>query len=70
LFADDKKLVFELSNSKKRKKENSLINGGVGLENIRQRLALLYPNRHQLNISDQSDMYSLRLEINFRNEKV
>ncbi len=64
LFTDDKTLVFHLENSKKKKKENSPVKGGVGLENIRQRLALLYPNRHQLNISDQLDIYGIRLEIN------
>ncbi len=64
LHADDKKLVFNLSNSKKKGKGNIHINGGVGLDNIRQRLILLYPGRHQLNIEDQPDNYSVGLEIN------
>ena len=70
LHADDKKLVFHLSNSKKKGKGNVHVNGGVGLENIRQRLILLYPGRHQLKIEDLPDKYSVGLEINFRDEKI
>lgn len=70
LLADDKKLVFHLTNSKKKNKEKTGVNGGVGLENIRKRLTLLYPDRHQLSIDNQPDQYSVRLEINFRDEDV
>jgi len=70
LLADDKKLVFHLTNSKKRNREKAVVNGGVGLENIRKRLTLLYPDRHQLHIDNQPDEYSVRLEIYFRNEEV
>ncbi|MDZ4679303.1 MAG: histidine kinase [Saprospiraceae bacterium] len=68
LLADQKKLVFHLTNSKKRGKDKTEVNGGVGLENIRKRLTLLYPDRHQLSIDNQPDHYSVRLEINFRDE--
>ena len=70
LLADDKKLIFHLTNSKKKNKEKTGVNGGVGLENIRKRLTLLYPERHQLSIDNQPDQYSVRLEINFRDEDV
>lgn len=63
LTSDNQKLTFEITNSKKNGKGNTEINGGVGLENIRQRLNLLYPKRHQLQISDQPATYSVRLEI-------
>lgn len=70
LQADDSQLVFEISNTKKAAMENKSKTGGVGLPNIRQRLSLLYPGRHQLQIDDKSDLYRVRLEIGFRNEKV
>jgi len=70
LLADDKKLVFHLTNSKKKNREKTAVNGGVGLENIRKRLTLLYPDRHQLSIDNQPDQYSVRLEINFRDEDI
>ncbi|MBC7922167.1 MAG: sensor histidine kinase [Ferruginibacter sp.] len=37
--------------------------GGIGLENVRQRLALLYPNRHLLQIISQDNVYKVRLTL-------
>lgn len=70
LHADDKKLVFDITNSKKKNRENSPVNGGVGLENIRQRLDLLYPGHHKLDIHDLPDSYNVGLEINLKNEEI
>jgi len=70
LHADHKKLEFHIANSKKKSREKPEVNGGVGLENIRKRLTLLYPDRHRLSIDNQPDRYSVRLEIYFRDEKV
>ncbi|MEO0474121.1 MAG: sensor histidine kinase [Bacteroidota bacterium] len=36
---------------------------GIGLSNLRQRLALLYPRRHQLNITQSENVYTVQLEI-------
>jgi hypothetical protein len=37
--------------------------GGIGLANVRRRLLLLYPHRHQLRITDESDSYACSLEL-------
>ncbi|MCI0750608.1 MAG: histidine kinase [Flammeovirgaceae bacterium] len=39
--------------------------GGIGLKNVKRRLELLYPGKHDLSIRDEDGMYSvdLRLEI-------
>ena len=37
--------------------------GGVGLENVQQRLALLYPDAHQLTINKTDTEFSVRLEL-------
>jgi two-component system, LytTR family, sensor kinase len=58
----DDKFVFNIENSKK-KKINKTINGGVGLQNIKQRLALVYPGKHSLKIEDNEDFFSVRLEV-------
>lgn len=39
--------------------------GGLGSELIRKRLALLYPSKHRLTISDVNEIYRVQLEINF-----
>lgn len=36
---------------------------GIGLANVRKRLPLLYPNRHQLRITDEQDIYSVHLTL-------
>ncbi len=70
LYADSDRLVFHITNSRKKGRENTESNGGIGLENIRKRLNLLYPGRHQLDIDQRSEYYSVRLEIDLRDEKV
>lgn len=36
---------------------------GLGLQNIQKRLAMLYPERHELNISQKANMFKVNLEI-------
>lgn len=65
LHADNQQLVFSISNSKKKSPVPEPQSGGVGLQNIRQRLALLYPGRHQLTIENQPENYRVKLLINY-----
>jgi hypothetical protein len=60
----DKKLYFNIKNSKPPVKPIHLA-GGLGLKNIQRRLELLYPNKHELTITDSKDWYevTLRLEV-------
>ena len=39
---------------------------GIGIENVRKRLALLYPGKHELMIADEGEFFvvSLMLELN------
>jgi hypothetical protein len=37
--------------------------GGLGLRNVRQRLALLYPNRHALHVEPTADEFRVRLTL-------
>ena len=37
--------------------------GGVGLPNVRQRLALLYPNTHQIDVEQSADSYVVTLTL-------
>ncbi|MDC6366978.1 MULTISPECIES: sensor histidine kinase [Flavobacteriaceae] len=62
LETSENQLFFEVENSKfdvQTIHEHS----GVGLINVKRRLALLYPEKHTLKISDQGDIYRIRLEL-------
>lgn len=52
-------LHFSCENSKPVVKSN--FPGGLGLKNIVRRLELLYPGKHQLNISDTKEKYIVQL---------
>ena len=36
---------------------------GIGLENVKRRLALVYPGNHSLKIDDADGKYNVKLEI-------
>ena len=57
------KLRFTCRNSKADQPNED--KGGVGLDNVRKRLNLLYDNNYTLNINDTSDIYHVELVIPF-----
>lgn len=62
LYTDDKNLTFNIKNSvhsAKDKKKNS----GIGIENARKRLDLIYGNNYVLNISSNENTYNVNLII-------
>jgi two-component system LytT family sensor kinase len=62
LRTDASQLVFEIKNSKRKgKREAAAGNGGIGLRNLRQRLQLLYPGRHEMNIRETDQCFGVRL---------
>ncbi len=63
LKVGDGKLLFETSNSKSSSDFQKDRVGGVGLENIRKRLSLKYPNEYRFEISDKKDIFEVRLEM-------
>ncbi|MBO6516865.1 MAG: histidine kinase [Bacteroidia bacterium] len=62
---EDKHLDFSIENSRPKEKEKRLNgkSGGIGLENIKKRLALLYPDLHKLEIDDDGDNYRVKLNL-------
>ncbi len=59
-------LVFKIENSVI--KEKNVSNGfgnGIGLENLKRRLEILYPNRHELKAMNDDCSYLATLKINF-----
>jgi LytS/YehU family sensor histidine kinase len=43
--------------------DTNQISGGVGLENLQRRLALLYPGQHRMEIIKKEDSVSVRICI-------
>ena len=41
------------------------INGGIGLENVKKRLELIYPNNHSLSIKETAETFKVDLDIRF-----
>ena len=58
-------IAFKCSNSLHRKteKEAETETGGIGLENVRKRLDLLFPGRHELRINSSENRFDVFLEI-------
>jgi hypothetical protein len=56
-------LHVHVCNRKVRQATSAGESGGIGLTNTRARLALLYPDRHILNIADQADTFTVDLTI-------
>jgi len=42
--------------------------GGVGLDNVKKRLEILFPKQHQIIIHDDDDIFEIKLEIPLRDE--
>ncbi|WP_247236664.1 sensor histidine kinase [Telluribacter sp. SYSU D00476] len=47
----------------------SISPGGIGLENVRKRLELVYPNKHELKVISENGMYMVSLVLELEEEK-
>jgi len=57
-------IVFQVSNSKPSKSTSvEKKAGGIGIENTRKRLEILYPGKHELRIKDLPDVYHVELVL-------
>ncbi len=68
LKADASTINFSVRNSiPKTPKEKDAV-GGIGLENVKKRLRILYPEKHQLQISDSNEVFDVRLQLKLNND--
>ncbi|MEO6549928.1 MAG: histidine kinase [Ferruginibacter sp.] len=54
---------FELSNSKPSANVSKLIKSGIGLNNVKKRLELLYPTQYKLDIKSTAEVFSVSMQI-------
>ncbi|WP_400079748.1 sensor histidine kinase [Winogradskyella sp. R77965] len=61
LKTTDNTMLFSVENNFDTTKKNE--KAGIGISNLRQRLKLIYPNKHNLSIEKQKVVYNAKLEI-------
>lgn len=66
--ATTKEMLFEMENSIPKAVVQKDKVGGIGLENVKRRLAILYPQKHELIITNQEGVFKVILKIKV-NEK-
>lgn len=55
-------MIFSAENSKDKERTNDTYSG-IGLNNVKRRLELLYPGQHELTIKDEENVYTVNLKI-------
>ena len=69
LCESDGDLQFRIENPILEKEESWRKHPGIGLDNVKRRLQLLYPGRHRLDISDSSGIFKVELILNLKEKK-
>ncbi|WP_460946985.1 sensor histidine kinase [Spirosoma daeguense] len=63
LLLQDNTLKFKVINSREELEPSDTSVGGIGLQNVKKRLQLLYPNRHDLRITVEAETYMVSLTM-------
>lgn len=54
---------FRVENSREKGVHTTEQHGGIGMNNVKRRLELLYPNAHQLHIDDEANTFKINLKL-------
>lgn len=60
---DEKIIRLKVVNGKASSHTSPVATSGIGINNVRKRLELIYPNRHVLEITDEEDVFIVNLKI-------
>ncbi|PKA99093.1 histidine kinase [Flavobacteriaceae bacterium MAR_2009_75] len=63
LHSQNQSINFEVENSISKITVHKDKVGGIGLENVKKRLQILYPNKHRLMIEESGEKYAVNLSI-------
>ena len=70
LSVGDNSISFEVKNFKKKILSPDLSNSsGIGINNVKRRLNLLYPENYDLKIISTNEYYQIKLNINISNNE-
>ncbi len=61
LLCKNKSIFFEIENTSK---VNTILENGIGLENIKKRLDLLYKDQYALDINNENGIFKVNLKLN------
>jgi LytS/YehU family sensor histidine kinase len=67
-FLDNGQLFFSCVNNYGETSNNVNFAQGIGLENVKKRLDLIYPNAYKLTINQENEMYSVCLSIDLKKD--
>lgn len=59
-------LFFKIKNTLFEKSEKAIVEKGIGLENVKKRLCLIYPDRHQIETKEEANYFLTFLQIQIR----
>ena len=60
--ADGNNFTFNLNNSISNDKTKT-VSGGIGLQNIKKRLELIYPGKYELTVNEEAGMFIVKLQL-------
>ena len=66
IYTNKSELSFRIENPILDKKETLKKHSGVGLDNVKKRLDLIYPHKHQLEISESDEKFIVTLRITMK----
>jgi two-component system LytT family sensor kinase len=60
---EDSRIIFTSSNYIVPSENNLMENTGIGINNVKRRLELMYPGKHKLTTVEKDNYYNVNLEI-------
>ena len=66
LNSGEKKIIFSASNKIIQNESAIRETTGIGINNVKRRLELLYPDKHELQIFNTGENFSIKLEITIK----
>ena len=69
ITVNDTELSFTMKNSYREPQQGNDLHKGIGLQNVKHRLTLLYPDKHRLKIEKENGVFIVELALELRKRK-